>query len=175
MYIKSLQKILHYLGLTMLPQSLAGDITLKVQSSCGVKLRWQGCRVPVTSSWRRSYFEGWYWIKRRASSLSNTPWINSPSATRSGGGKGKDMHDLLKVIWQKEKKWKTTSSVCTKTISFRVSVVYRIKSIREFSISKSALIWLVSHQFHPCQRSSKAYPPSSLLCFHPQAVEPPHP
>lgn len=29
------------------------------------------------------HFKGWYWIKRRASSLANTPWINSLSVTRS--------------------------------------------------------------------------------------------
>lgn len=32
---------------------------------------------------KKSYFKGSYWIKRRASSFSNSPLMNSPSATRS--------------------------------------------------------------------------------------------
>lgn len=74
--------------------------------------------VSVTISWGRSYFEGWYWIKRRASSLSNTPWINSPSATRSGEGK--------KNWWfidgnSAKRNQNLKSSACTKTIHSRIS------------------------------------------------------
>lgn len=85
--------ILYYLWLRLQLQSLWEVSQWKCRRVA--EWTWADRTVVVTVRQRRSYFEGWYWIKRRASSLSNTPWINSPSATRSGGEKGKDIDEVI--------------------------------------------------------------------------------